>query len=149
LGKLAGTQRLCFWEYKIQYCQVHCLAHQGRLAVTSTKTSGRWPGPGKPTVEQTLSACTRLDFTDSPPLRTGLLTFKRSGVANTGAQWQKWCKRQFCRQQIDQSLMSLTMASMLILRLARAEASAVRIQQVLESEPEVEDKPGELQSQRR
>jgi hypothetical protein len=45
--------------------------------------------------------------------------------------------------------MSLTMASMLILRLARAEASAVRIQQVLESEPEVEDKPGELQSQRR
>lgn len=41
-------------------------------------------------------------------------------------------------------VMSLTMASMLILRLSRAEASAVRIQEVLESEPEVKDKPGAL-----
>jgi ATP-binding cassette subfamily B protein len=45
-----------------------------------------------------------------------------------------------------QSLMSLTMASMLILRLSRAEASAVRIQEVLESEPEVQDKPGAVTS---
>lgn len=43
-----------------------------------------------------------------------------------------------------QSLMSLMMVSMLILRLSRAEASAVRILEVLESEPEVQDKPGAL-----
>jgi ATP-binding cassette subfamily B protein len=43
-----------------------------------------------------------------------------------------------------QSLMSLMMISMLIMRLARAEASAVRILEVLGSEPAVQDQPDAL-----
>lgn len=43
-----------------------------------------------------------------------------------------------------QSLMALMMVSMLTMRLARAEASAVRIQEVMESEPEVQNKPDAL-----
>ena len=43
-----------------------------------------------------------------------------------------------------QSLMALMMVSMLTMRLARAEASAVRIQEVLESAPEVQNKPDAL-----
>jgi len=43
-----------------------------------------------------------------------------------------------------QSLMALMMVSMLTMRLARSEASAVRIQEVLESEPEVQNKPDAL-----
>jgi ATP-binding cassette subfamily B multidrug efflux pump len=40
-----------------------------------------------------------------------------------------------------QTLMSLTMVSMLIVRVSRAEASAKRIQEVLESEPEIQTSP--------
>ena len=43
-----------------------------------------------------------------------------------------------------QSLMALMMVSMLTMRLARSEASAVRIQEVMESEPEVQNKPDAL-----
>jgi ATP-binding cassette subfamily B multidrug efflux pump len=43
-----------------------------------------------------------------------------------------------------QSLTSLMMASMLILRLSRAEASAERIVEVLESQPEVQNRPDAL-----
>ncbi len=42
------------------------------------------------------------------------------------------------------TLFSLTMVSMLIMQLARAEASAKRILEVLESEPQIQDKPGAL-----
>ncbi len=40
------------------------------------------------------------------------------------------------------ALMSLMFASMLVVRIARAQASAERIQEVLDSEPEVQDRPG-------
>jgi ATP-binding cassette subfamily B protein len=43
-----------------------------------------------------------------------------------------------------QSLMSLVMVSMLTTRFSRAEASAGRILEVLESEPEVQNKPGAI-----
>jgi len=43
-----------------------------------------------------------------------------------------------------QSLMALMMVSMLTMRLARSEASAARIQEVMESEPEVQNKPDAL-----
>ena len=39
------------------------------------------------------------------------------------------------------TLFSLMMVSMLVIQLARAEASAERIQEVLESEPDVQDQP--------
>jgi len=42
------------------------------------------------------------------------------------------------------TLFSLMMVSMLVLQLARAMASARRIQEVLDSEPEVQDRPGAL-----
>ena len=45
---------------------------------------------------------------------------------------------------LTNTLMSLMMVSMLILQISRAAASADRIQQVLESEPDVQDKPGAL-----
>ena len=45
---------------------------------------------------------------------------------------------------LTNTLMSLMMVSMLILQISRAAASADRIQQVLESEPNVQDKPGAL-----
>jgi ATP-binding cassette subfamily B protein len=40
------------------------------------------------------------------------------------------------------TLMSLMMASMLVMRVARAQASAERIREVLDSEPEVQNRPG-------
>jgi ABC-type multidrug transport system fused ATPase/permease subunit len=40
---------------------------------------------------------------------------------------------------LTQALMSLTMVSMLVMRVARAEASAARIEEVLESAPQVPD----------
>ncbi len=43
-----------------------------------------------------------------------------------------------------QTLMSLMMISMLVVRLSRAEASAHRIQEVLDTEPEVRSRPGAL-----
>jgi ATP-binding cassette subfamily B protein len=43
-----------------------------------------------------------------------------------------------------QTLMSLMMISMLVVRLSRAEASAARIQEVLDSEPQVRGRPGAL-----
>ncbi len=45
-----------------------------------------------------------------------------------------------------QTLMSLTMVSMLIVRVSRAEASAKRIQEVLESEPEIRPSPNALRT---
>jgi ATP-binding cassette subfamily B protein len=45
---------------------------------------------------------------------------------------------------LTNTLMSLMMVSMLILQISRAAASADRIQQVLDSEPDVQDKPGAL-----
>jgi ATP-binding cassette subfamily B multidrug efflux pump len=42
------------------------------------------------------------------------------------------------------TLMSLMLVSMLVMRAARAEASAERIQEVLNSEPEIQDKPDAL-----
>jgi len=42
------------------------------------------------------------------------------------------------------TLMSLMFVSMLVMRVARAQASAERIQEVLDSEPEVQNKPGAL-----
>jgi ATP-binding cassette subfamily B protein len=45
---------------------------------------------------------------------------------------------------LTQTLMALTMVSMLVMRIARAEASAVRIAEVLESEPLVHDRPDAL-----
>jgi ATP-binding cassette subfamily B protein len=44
------------------------------------------------------------------------------------------------------TLMSLMFVSMLVMRVARAEASADRIQEVLESEPEIQDRPDALAS---
>jgi ATP-binding cassette subfamily B protein len=44
------------------------------------------------------------------------------------------------------TLMSLTFVSMLVMRAARAEASAERIQEVLNSEPDVQDKPDTLKA---
>jgi len=44
------------------------------------------------------------------------------------------------------TLFSLMMVSMLVMHVARAGASAVRIQEVLESEPEVQNRPGALRS---
>ncbi len=41
-----------------------------------------------------------------------------------------------------QTLMSLMMVSMLLMRISRSEASAVRIQEVFDSEPKVRNKPG-------
>lgn len=43
-----------------------------------------------------------------------------------------------------QTLMSLMMVSMLAVRVSRAEASAERVQEVLDSEPEVRNRPGAL-----
>ena len=43
-----------------------------------------------------------------------------------------------------QTLMSLMMVSMLLMRISRSEASAVRIQEVFDSEPKVRNKPGAL-----
>ncbi|MDQ5850491.1 MAG: ABC transporter ATP-binding protein/permease [Chloroflexota bacterium] len=45
---------------------------------------------------------------------------------------------------LTQTLMSLMMISMLLVRVSRAEASAVRIQEVLDSEPEVRNRPDAL-----
>ncbi|MBN1139557.1 MAG: ABC transporter ATP-binding protein [Anaerolineae bacterium] len=45
-----------------------------------------------------------------------------------------------------QTLMSLMFVSMMVMRFARAEASAERIQEVLESEPEIQDKPDAIKS---
>lgn len=42
---------------------------------------------------------------------------------------------------LTQSLMALTMVSMLVMRVARAEASALRIEEVLTSTPRVQDRP--------
>jgi ATP-binding cassette subfamily B protein len=42
---------------------------------------------------------------------------------------------------LSQTLMSLMMVSMLMVRVSRAEASAIRIQEVLESQPEVQQRP--------
>jgi len=42
------------------------------------------------------------------------------------------------------TLMSLTFVSMLVMRAARAEASAERVQEVLSSEPDIQDKPDAL-----
>lgn len=46
---------------------------------------------------------------------------------------------------LTQALMALTMVSMLVMRVARAEASALRIEEVLTSTPFVQDRPGALQ----
>lgn len=43
---------------------------------------------------------------------------------------------------LTQTLMALTMVSMLVMRVARAEASAVRVGEVLASTPHVQDRPG-------
>ena len=45
---------------------------------------------------------------------------------------------------LTQALMALTMVSMLVMRVARAEASAVRIEEVFDSEPRVQDRPHAL-----
>lgn len=45
---------------------------------------------------------------------------------------------------LTQALMSLMMVTMLVARVSRAEASAERILEVLESKPEIENKPGVL-----
>ncbi|MEZ4643575.1 MAG: ABC transporter ATP-binding protein [Chloroflexota bacterium] len=45
-----------------------------------------------------------------------------------------------------QTLMSLMMVSMLVMRVSRAEASAVRIQEVLDSEPKIKPKPDAQQT---
>ncbi|MFL7792334.1 MAG: ABC transporter ATP-binding protein, partial [Anaerolineae bacterium] len=44
------------------------------------------------------------------------------------------------------TLMSLTFVSMLVMRAARAEASAERVQEVLNNEPDIQDKPNALTS---
>jgi ATP-binding cassette subfamily B protein len=46
---------------------------------------------------------------------------------------------------LTQALMALTMVSMLVMRVARAEASAVRIEEVFDSAPRVQDRPHALQ----
>jgi len=45
---------------------------------------------------------------------------------------------------LGRTMMSLMFVSMLVMRMARAQASAERIQEVLENEPEVQDKPNAL-----
>jgi ATP-binding cassette subfamily B protein len=45
---------------------------------------------------------------------------------------------------LSQTLMSLMMISMLVVRFARSEASAARIQEVLESQPDLASRPGAL-----
>src|SRR6185436_3919167 len=45
---------------------------------------------------------------------------------------------------LSQTLMSLMMISMLVVRFARSEASAARIQEVLDSQPDLEHRPGAL-----
>ncbi|MGC8780924.1 MAG: ABC transporter ATP-binding protein [Anaerolineae bacterium] len=47
---------------------------------------------------------------------------------------------------LTQTLFSIMMVSMLTMRLSRSEASAERLQEVLESQPEVVDRPGALKS---